>query len=538
MAAIVNETHTEKRIEPVTEQEACISDYIRLNAGGEDYSELTRNDNRFFVQYHFNDYRSSILRWYPFRENSRVLEIGAEFGALTGALCDRTAEVISVVDSRFQARMLKERYSGRDNLTIAVSGLDEFEEDDVYDYIICFSKLEHADDPCSFLSGLRRHLKKDGIILLEAENKYGIDNLCGKRDSHSGSPFESLAGYPDRRLGKGFHRQELIDTIKKAGYSGYRFYYPVPDHIAPHAIYTDDYQPEQNMGERLVTYDADPSTLVADTRAFFLEASANGVFSFVANSFLVEISDADIKTDIDYITLTGYRSRKCAFATMICRDETVRKRCLYPDGSEYAKGLCEKADMLKSRGINVLGMKLEKDTLLMDRIKAPTFQQHIAGIAADKCGKDELFRMYDLMWGNILKSSDPGGECSFDNRGMDLGPVLKDAFLELIPLNSFWINDDILYFDQEYVRHDYPAKYIMFRCIIHSYGQIGDLKSIVPRKDMYDHFGIDPNMAGLFTEIESALSRDENPGMFFLPQGRNEEQMKRNRESLGKSDGR
>ncbi len=526
---------------------------IYKNGGDEDYSDLIQGDDRYFIQYHFNDYRSSILRWYPFREGCRILELGAEYGALTGALLDRADHVTALVDTEFQERMIRARYSRRENLTVQLVESDDVsacarmpEESSGFDYIICFTRLEYAASPVDYLRALSRYLKEDGIILLEVENKYGIDNLCGKRDSHSGVPFDSIAGYPTGKPGRGFHRQELIDLTRHAGFSNYKFYYPMPDFIAPRAIYTDSYQPEQNMGERLVTYDRDSSTLVADSRTFYLEAAANQAFPFVANSYLLELTisdDASTLSDVNYVTLTGYRDRTKAFSTMLRESSSVLKRCQYPAGIDYAKKLCSITDSLKARGIPILDMKLSGDALLMEEIEAPTLQQHIAYLAANGISSEDLFALYDRMWHNIMRSS----EVKTDSEGytgglgagsLDLGPILEQAYLEMIPLNSFWVNDDILYFDQEYVRENYPARYIIFRCIIHTYGMIDSLESIVPRREMMDHFGIDEAQEDFFFRLESKLSEEENPGMFFLPPSRDLGRMQHNREILGECYGR
>ena len=56
--------------------------------------------------------------------------------------------------------------------------------------------------------------------------------------------------------------------------------------------------------------------------------------------------------------------------------------------------------------------------------------------------------------------------------------------MELIPLNCFYNpqTGDFLYFDQEFVRENYPAKYVLFRAINYIYGFFPDAERHYPRQ--------------------------------------------------------
>ena len=49
--------------------------------------EIFKKDIRWPVFYHLTPIRKNILNWYPFKEQSSVLEIGAGMGAITELLC-------------------------------------------------------------------------------------------------------------------------------------------------------------------------------------------------------------------------------------------------------------------------------------------------------------------------------------------------------------------------------------------------------------------------------------------------------------------
>lgn len=541
MVELIVNNELKRCAEMLTEEEQIIQKYIYQNAPNENYTDIIFDDSRFMVKYHLSDYRSSILRWYPFKENATVLEVGAEFGALTGALCDRCSHVTAITDTVFQAKTIVERYVKRNNLTVIAGTIDILKNIEKFDYIILFKQLEYICPETSglgydeYLLSLHKLLKEDGVLILEVENKYGIQNICGKKDSHSGVPFDSIANYPNIEMGCGFHKAQLENVIRDAGFKYFKFYYPMPDYIAPWAIYTDQMQPKQNLGERLVTYDVDSSSLIADDRQVYFDVAENGVYPFMTNSFMVEISDCkESITDIDYITLSSYRSRKRSFATMIHHDKTVEKRCLYKEGISYAKTLCEQTRLLNERGINTLTMELEADVLKMPYINSMTVQQYIQKLVKknEENVKKSIITVFDMLWKNIQKSSDVVKGCAFDTEGLDVGPILKHAYLELITLNSFWLDGRIMYFDQEFVREHYPMKYVMDRNLIHSYGMIPDLEKIISRQELAGRYGITFEMEQLFLKVEANFSHEENPQLHFLSSKRSMEQMKRNREML------
>ena len=65
---------------------------------GEYDAAIAGTDSRELFR-HLSSLRHSLLCWYPFRENARILEVGGGFGALTGFLADRAGH-LDVVERR------------------------------------------------------------------------------------------------------------------------------------------------------------------------------------------------------------------------------------------------------------------------------------------------------------------------------------------------------------------------------------------------------------------------------------------------------
>lgn len=485
--------------------------YKIIEAGSsENYMDAILEDSRWFVFYHLSDHRSAVLRWYPFHSDASVLEIGAEMGAMTGALCDRVRKVTVTENSVFCAEAIARRYCKRENLTIYAADFRKIAFEEKFDYIILFGKREWI---CTaYIDEMMSLLKPDGILLMEVENKYGIQNLCGKRDQVTGMSFASFGC----GNGHSLHRAELEEILKASQADRWKFYYPLPDYIAPRAIYTDDIEAGANIRERLPHNTFCDTSLINGGYEIYSDAAVNGAFRFVANSFLVEIAKGNgCCTDISYATLSTTRTREKSFATIIHRNtDKVEKAPLYPDGLRYAEYLCNNTVYLQQRGIRILPMELHDNSMWMDFVHAKTVQQYIIELVQNHEPTEKLIALFDKLWECILQSSERVDRCSFDVDGLtgdEIGPVLKYAYLEMISLNSFWIDGDILFFDQEVVKEAYPAKYILVRSIFNVYGLIEKCEQYLPRIVLYERYHITDEILQLCAKLDAELEVSENP---------------------------
>ena len=218
-----------------------ILEQVRAGKSSED-----TDDRSFPVLYHLSPVRENILSWYPFRENARVLEIGAGPGAITGLLCSRCADVTSVELSHRRASINYERHKDCENLRIMTGNLNDMEFPEKFDYVVLNGVFEYAgsftegDDPYgTFLKRCMSYLKDDGMLLIAIENRLGLKYFAGAPEDHTDNYMEGLKEYPDNSSVRTFSKNEWEELCARCGLSYRRFYYPYPDYKFPSEIFTE-----------------------------------------------------------------------------------------------------------------------------------------------------------------------------------------------------------------------------------------------------------------------------------------------------------
>lgn len=506
------------------------SDRSRYCPGGY-YDEAISNDSRFSVWVHLSSLRTGLFSWYPFKPGARVLEIGAGFGALTGLLCDKCSYVAATERSAVRAEAIVRRWSDKENLHVFHGEWSELDFGMKFDYIVLTGILERAcggsgerQEYVNYLKKVYSLLDADGILLLAVNNRMGLRYFCGAREPHGGGAFAGINHYPNGTRGYSFSRKELQDIVGKAGFCQTHFYYPLPDYQFPQLIYSDDYLPEQNLSERLIPYYENHNSLVAVEQDLYAEVVENGVFPFFANSFLAECRRRDLNGEAPsvravYAAVSTDRGRERAYATVIQNNHTVKKTPLFPEGQENARRLFAQVEELRQHQIPVVKHRLLEDgSLELPFISWPTLSNYIKEIIWQDT---EIFvRLVDQLYSYILMSSEQTDasenrlpwKTKEDGASPDFGPILKKAYLELIPLNCFYHpqTGQFLYFDQEFVCENYPAKYVLFRAIHYIYCFTPNAERYYPRQKLIERYGMEDTWDIYQEEEKRFLDRVRN----------------------------
>lgn len=521
------------------------------------YDPVIAEETDWRVFYNLTELRKGILSWYDFPASARVLEAGAAFGTLTGCLCRKCAHVTATDRSLYRARAVAARYRETENLDIYAGDAAEIEFPESFDFIILIGLLERVGNGSrepkpyiDYLSAIKRWLKPGGRLLFAVENRFGLRYFCGEAEPHTGRAFDGINGYPRGTGGHSFSRKEIETIVKAAGFGYRKFYYPLPDYKLPQLIYTDACLPGKNLRERLIPYYRRRDTLVAWERELYQDILENHVFPFFANSFLAECGgeefpgakEADRGRDRDstvsgsqdaepgsravsgqilYAAVSTDRGEARSYATVIRGDGTVRKTPLYEKGRADARKLYANILDLQAHGIPVVRHKLlEGDELELPYIPWPTLSDHIKEIIYDR--QEEFLGLIDRIYAYILQSSPQVPEeenalpAVLGIRPGHFGPILRKAYMELIPLNCFYNprTGEFLYFDQEFVREKYPAKYVLFRAIHYIYCFTPNAERYYPKGKLLQKYGMEDTWDIYLREETRFLDQVRNRGQY------------------------
>lgn len=262
-----------------------------------DFTDILLYDSRWPVLYHLSCVRRNLLDWFEFDCKSKLLEIGAGCGALTGLFCERVHKVVAVELSKRRAEIVARRHRDKNNLDIYVGNLTDINFESKFDYITLIGVLEYAgkfnkskQTYIDFITYIKTLLNPGGILIVAIENKFGLKYWAGAREDHTGRLFDGIEGYPGSSDIVTFCKDELTEIIGSQ-FNNLKYYYPFPDYKLPQQIFSDEYQPR--LGQicgYTPNYDQDRFLLFKEQLALDNIISSNK-FAFFANSFLVICKD-------------------------------------------------------------------------------------------------------------------------------------------------------------------------------------------------------------------------------------------------------
>lgn len=273
---------------------------IAKNVPVSEYNRVIAERKSWAILYHFSNVRENIVQSMPITKEDSVLEIGAGCGAITGVLARMAKNVDAVELSMKRSLINAYRHQEADNITIKVGNFQEVEQhlEKKYDVITLIGVFEYAcsyidsEQPyAEFLEIIKKHLTKDGRLILAIENKFGLKYWAGSREDHTGKFFDGLEGYIDTDSKvRTFSKEALKKIITDAGYGRAEFYYPFPDYKFPVQIFSDEYLPrEDDLNIGLDTFDNTRMMLFNENRVY-ANLLKEKKFDFFANSFFIEVT--------------------------------------------------------------------------------------------------------------------------------------------------------------------------------------------------------------------------------------------------------
>lgn len=505
------------------EIDIVIAQYIEAQTG-QCYDDIISRDERWEVFYHLSEMRKALFNWYDFKPGASLLEIGGGFGALTGVFCRQCERVVTIERDSLRADAISRRYRGKENLHVVCQDISVWENTEKFDYIIMTGILEticrgsrNEQDYINVLRQIKNWLKPQGKLLLAVENRFGIRYWCGSVDKHTGILYDGINGYPKGSGGITFDHEQIKHMLEETGLARIKFFYPLPDYILPQLVYSDEYLPNSSVKERVIPYYLDKRHLMAYENDLYDDIVRNQAFEFMANSFLIECSEDAEKSNILYAALTTDRGRENGFATIIRSNHTVEKLALYPEGRENIKGIYDNITALEEHGLHCVRHKLMKDRVVMPYMQADTACDDLR--RALKRDSTEFIDILDRFYRCVLQSSEsvPISENRFAcSEGLreELGVILRKAYIDMIPINCFLVDGELYFFDQEFVRECYPAKYVLYRMLKYVYFFIPEAEQYFPLHTLKEQYGLSRLWQSFEEEERRFVSANRNYGIY------------------------
>lgn len=400
--------------------------------------------------------------------------------------------------------------------------------DGIFDFVISVDLFERAQKSDQIIFNLKRVLSATGRILIGADNRLGIKYFCGEADPYTGRCFENLAkyeGYDKSSLtGKCYTKAELDELLKKAGLKT-KFYSIFPTLEKPQLIIAEDYTPRERVSMRYLPIYENPDTIFFHEETLCSDFFDNGMLHAVANGFLIECAIEDNFFDEKQITSTLNRDEENAYFTIIYSDR-VEKRSIREKGRSGLEQLCVNHQRLQERGIPVVMGKVKNNSYFMPYIDAPTGDQYLRQLLCTDA--KEFLKCMDEFRNLIFKSSEHIRE---DEKGI----ILREGVVDMIPINSFFWNNQFVFFDQEFCIPEYPLNAILYRSIVVIYEQTAEEECLVPQNELYDRYGMSESLDWLnqiTTAFVNCLRKQKESTAFNDSHMRNEWVSEQNRKKL------
>lgn len=422
--------------------------------------------------------QKGLLRWYDFQSGSRALYIGDAGAPLAECLQECGLNVVCAALEDTLSEVWGKQHQG------------------AFDYLVSVTDLEKSEAPESVLALWKSLLNTDGRMLLGMNNRLGLRYFCGDRDCYTGRNFDGVEDYrrayvknEDIFKGRMYDSYTLKKMLQEAGFSAFCFYSVLSDLQNPALIFAEDYLPNEDLANRVFPTYNSPDTVFLDEEPLYDQMIRNGMFHQTANAYLIECSMDGRLSDVSHVTASLERGREDALLTVIRKSGIVEKRVVYPEGMARLEALAEHARDLQMHGLLVVEAEIADGVYRMPYINAQVGQLYLKQLLLND--KEKFLEAMDHFRDLILQSS----EIEEADTGDGKGSILRKAYLDLVPLNSFYIDGEFVFYDQEFCEEHYPSNVLLFRMIGSFYRGNGQLNKILPWKELLDRYGLSADLA-------------------------------------------
>lgn len=491
-----------------------IIEYINQNEG-ENYSHIIKEDSSEEVLTTLSDIRKNIVYAYDFKPDSTILEVGAHFGEITGALCEKGSRVVSVEFNKKSGEVIAKRHFDKPNLEVIIGKLNEIEWKEKFDYIVLCGIVEYAQKlydsktpVLDLIEEVKKVLKEEGKLLIATDNKFAMKSYIGDMDECTLITFDSITGYKSSKKTYKLGKKELEKTLEMAGFDYYKFLYPLPDYKLASLVFSDEYLPSSSKINGYFPYYQDESSI------FYSEVDAydtiikekKEMFPFFANSFFVEASRQEVENDTQYISFNNYRKPEYQLMTKI-RKDVVEKTAIGKQAKEHFSNMVKNIEELKNENIKILD-EVQEEKTVSKFVKTKLASQMISD---NRESPEEILKILHLYKETIEKNAInyiEGMNTVFetylpqvDKTMLEQFHYLKNGYWDMILKNCFIIENECVFFDQEWKEENVPVEFLIYRSIVN----IEKIRNKIEEYRLYEKMGI-KDYISIFEQLDRAIA--------------------------------
>lgn len=411
----------------------------------------------------FLKFSSNIVKWYEFESDKNALIMGDETGKVTSYLSKKLKQVTVLEEKEEIYNNLVAEAMFSNNITVINKNILDTELQDKFQYIIILGTLQFKNNDSKNIDILKKaksYLNEAGTILLAVNNAVSLKFLS-ELDVNK-SEIEGISKY------------RLEKILQNSGLLNYKFYYPLPDYKKANVIFTDDYMPSVIGLERNLDLKEEIEKKNFDDRRILSEIveNSNYDFKYYCNSFLVKITDREIKNNVKSVYFNNVRKSEYQLVTKMLGDK-VLKYSVTDESKSHLENIANNIDILNHVQINTL------DTFVNGKVNSRYIKDGISlqdvflkNYKLNKFGElEKIIERYKneiLLILEVVSSDNNVFEkynVQISNEKINKLTFIKYGLWDLIFQNIFIIDDEFYVYDQEWCAENVPIEFIMYRCI-------------------------------------------------------------------------
>ena len=401
-----------------------------------------------------SEFEKNIIIWYPFKNNSSILNLNEEFENIFENLNIKFDKIVSY--SKNYNEGLFSNLIIDNNSNKIVKEKIKLSENEKFDYITLIGKYNYDFE--EKISLAKKYLKQDGIILISLDNKFGLKNINNANS-----------------LKNEISKNELEEIFKKNNLDFSKFYYVFPNYKQANLICSDNYNlTKEDISRNFSVYEKDKILPLNENETYKEILNSGKNINEFASSFFIEVSKTNINNSIKYVTFSNYRKKEYRTVTVI--DNTcVTKKAVEKESLKHINKMSENINLIKNLDVICLD-RFENNEIKSKFINSVRFDIELSNsnsieefvskfdilknvLLKDSFGYNELLKENEKVYNSIKK---------YDIEKLNKLHFVKNGFIDLVPKNCFLIDGKLNVFDQEWIEECTPVEYIFYRSILNS----------------------------------------------------------------------